>query len=66
MKITVESDEQTALRMANIIKTVFDVKKTKYGVDAYVTLETNQMNMLKMYLKNKSIQWDCNLNFVEI
>lgn len=45
---------------------VFDVKKTKYGVDAYVTLEANQMNMLKVYLKNKSVQWDCNLNFVEI
>ena len=45
---------------------VFDVKKTKYGVDAYVTLEANQMNMLKIYLKNKSVQWDCNLNFVEI
>lgn len=27
--------------------------KTKYGVDAYVTLEANQMNMLKMYLKIK-------------
>ena len=45
---------------------VFDVKKTKLGVDAYVTLETNHMNMLKVYLKNKSVQWDCNLNFVEV
>lgn len=45
---------------------VFDVKKTKLGVDVYATLETNHMNMLKVYLKNKSVQWDCNLNFVEI
>lgn len=45
---------------------VFEVEKTELGVDAYVTMETNQMNMLKMFLKNKSEQWDCNLNFVEI
>lgn len=55
-----------AYKKESFLCPVFDVKKTKSGIDAYVTLETNQMNMLKMYLKNKSAQWDCNLNFVEI
>ena len=55
-----------AYKKESFLCPVFDVKKTKLGVDAYVTLESNQMNMLKTYLKNKSVQWDCNLNFVEI
>lgn len=55
-----------AYKKESFLCPVFDVKKTKSGIDAYVTLESNQMNMLKVYLKNKSAQWDCNLNFVEI
>ena len=55
-----------AYKKESFLCPVFDVKKTKLGIDAYVTLESNQMNMLKIYLKNKSAQWNCNLNFVEI
>lgn len=64
--------QKSIINISNVYKKesylcpVFDVKKTKLGVDVYVTLESNQMNMLKNYLNNKSTQWNCNLNFVEI
>lgn len=50
MKITVESDEQTALRMANIIKTVFDVKKTSNFYPNAINSETDKTGRIYLTL----------------